>query len=90
MKIQGPSDVKRQIIQKLQNDFSPTFLEVIDESERHKGHQGYKEGHLTHVRVRISSKQLEKLSRITAHRLIYQALKTWIQEGLHAIAIEII
>ena len=40
-----------QIIDKtLREFFNPTFLEVIDESELHRGHVGFKEGTQTHFK----------------------------------------
>ena len=52
-----------QIINKtLRESFNPTFLEVIDESELHRGHTGFKEGTQTHFKILISAKIFEKMS----------------------------
>ena len=40
---------------KLRERFQPAFLEVVDESSRHAGHSGWKEGGETHFRIRISA-----------------------------------
>ncbi|GGA34976.1 BolA family protein [Pelagibacterium lentulum] len=73
----------------LRERFAPTELEVIDESERHHGHAGWREGGNTHFRVKIASLQLDALSRVEQHRAINAALKTQFDEGLHALAIEV-
>lgn len=69
----------------------PTFLEVIDESAAHAGHMGANaEGFGSHFRVRISSPLFAGKSRVARHRLVYDALQNFIDQGLHALAIEVI
>ena len=45
----------------LRECFEPIFLEVIDESESHRGHTGFKEGTQTHFKIVISAKIFEKM-----------------------------
>ena len=67
----------------------PTALDVIDESAAHAGHAGAgPEPFGTHFRVRISSPLFTNLSRVAQHRLVYDALRIFIDQGVHAIAIE--
>ena len=61
-------------------------LEVINESHLHAGHAGAGEG--SHFRVKIVSEQLTGLSRVARHRLVYDALRDVIPQGVHALAIE--
>ncbi|HMQ40781.1 MAG TPA: BolA family protein [Paracoccus sp. (in: a-proteobacteria)] len=68
---------------------SPTTLEVIDESEQHHGHAGWREGGQTHFRIRINAPELAPLSRIERHRLIHRTLGD-IVPRIHALAIEIV
>ncbi|MES2942409.1 MAG: BolA family protein [Pseudomonadota bacterium] len=69
----------------------PFFLEVTDESADHAGHMGANaEGFGTHFRVRIGSSAFVGKSRIACHRLVYDALQNFLDQGLHALAIEII
>lgn len=76
--------------QKLRETLHPTHLQVIDESAAHAGHAGANpQGRGSHFRVRIASPHFHGLSRVAAHRLVYDALRTFIDEGLHALAIEI-
>ena len=70
---------------------TPTQLEVLDESAAHAGHSGANaEGFGTHFRVRIASPAFAGKSRVARHRLVYDALQNFIDQGLHALAIEII
>jgi BolA family transcriptional regulator, general stress-responsive regulator len=67
----------------------PTWLEVIDESMAHAGHAGSDgTGSGTHFRVRIASPAFDGLSRIARHRLVYDALRSFVEQGVHALAIE--
>ena len=73
----------------LQQHFQPSFLEVIDESAQHAGHSGATEsGMNSHFRVRIASSQFENISRVQRHRLVYDSLQEFLDNGLHALAIE--
>ena len=77
--------------QQLSARLQPTHLEVIDESAEHAGHMGANaEGFGTHFRVRIASPAFTGKSRVARHRLVYDALQNFIDQGLHALAIEVI
>lgn len=68
---------------------SPTVLEVIDESADHAGHSGANgSGFGTHFRVRIASPLFTGKARVAQHRLVYDALRDFIDQGVHALAIE--
>jgi len=80
-------DLERQ----LQAQLQPTRLEVLDESAAHAGHSGANaEGYGSHFRIRIASPLFTGQSRVARHRLVYDALQNFIDQGLHALAIEII
>jgi BolA protein len=74
----------------LRQQLQPTALEVLDESWQHEGHAGANgTGFGTHFRVRIASPLFEGQSRVARHRLVYDALRNFIeQDGVHALAIE--
>ena len=44
----------------------------------------------THFRVRIESPVFTGKSRVARHRLVYDALQEYMDQGLHALAIEVI
>lgn len=72
----------------LRDAFAPSELEVIDESHRHEGHAGHRPGGETHFRIRIAAAAFREVSRVVAHRMIYEALEKEIEGGVHALAIE--
>lgn len=79
------------LARRLQERLSPAFLEVIDESAAHAGHAGaHASGRGTHFRVRLGGDRLARLSRVERHRLVYDALQDFLNQGLHALAIEIV
>lgn len=75
--------------EKLRQTLQPTALEVIDESAQHAGHVGSNGTDFgTHFRVRIASPLFTGQSRVACHRLVYDSLQVFIDQGVHAIAIE--
>lgn len=69
---------------------APSALDVLDESAAHAGHAGADgTGSGTHFRVRIASPLFAGRTRVAQHRLVYDALQSFIARGLHALAIEI-
>ena len=70
----------------LQHALSPLALAVQDDSHLHAGHAGAREGR--HFTVRVVSAAFNGLSRVARHRLVYDAARTLIAEGIHALAIE--
>lgn len=80
-----------EIEQQLRAQLHPSHLEVLDESAAHAGHSGANaEGYGTHFRIRIASPAFAGKSRVARHRLVYDAMQNFIDQGLHALAIEII
>ena len=84
-------DTARQIHVRLSERLQPSELQVLDESAAHAGHAGASpSGQGSHIRVRIASPAFAGLSRVRQHRLVYDALQDFIDQGLHALAIEVI
>ena len=78
-----------QLDRRLRERLAPTRLEVLDESHQHAGHAGANgTGFGTHFRVRIASHLFAGLSRVARHRLVYDSLQDFMDQGLHALAIE--
>ena len=76
---------------RLTAQLNPTKLEVLDENAAHAGHAGANsQGYGTHFRIRIASSKFSGKSRVARHRLVYDALQNYIDQGLHALAIEIL
>lgn len=79
--------VKDRINVRLRQALDPIILEVIDESHRHAGHAGSREGGETHFRVEVVSKAFTGKSRLERHRLVNGLLAEELKEQVHALAI---
>ena len=77
-----------RITRTLTEAFQPASLEVVDESDRHKGHAGARPGGETHFRIRITAEAFRGLNRVAMHRAVNEALADEFAAGLHALAIE--
>lgn len=78
-----------EIRQKLEQAFAPTRLEVVDESELHRGHAGYQEGGQSHFRVTLRSPALAGQSRLARHRAVHAALGADLIGRIHALALDL-
>jgi BolA protein len=72
----------------LQQQLQPSHLAIEDESHLHAGHAGA-QGGAGHYRIFIKSAAFSGLSRVQKHRLVYDALSTWMPHEIHALAIVI-
>ena len=76
---------------RLQQRLQPSALEVVDESADHAGHVGANaSGSGSHFRVRIASPLFAGKTRVQRHRLVYDAVQDFLDQGLHALAIELL
>lgn len=80
--------VTKTIEKKLYEALSPDHLEVIDESEGHRGHAGYREGGESHFRVVIRAKVFEGQTRVARQRMVMAALKEELAGPVHALSIQ--
>ena len=78
-----------QIEQNLADAFKPRELEVVDDSEAHRGHAGFQEGGESHFNVRIVSDAFEGMSRLQRHRAVHGAIGPEIIGRIHALALDI-
>jgi BolA protein len=78
-----------KIEERLRAAFQPRVLEVVDESERHRGHAGYPEGGESHFKVTIEGDAFAGLSRIARHRAVHEALGRDLVAEIHALALKI-
>ena len=76
----------KTIEERLTAEFSPSHLQVKDQSHLHAGHAGARDG-MGHFEVTIVTDAFEGRSRLERHRLIYAALGTLMQTDIHALKI---
>jgi BolA protein len=79
--------VKDSINEKLTAALSPALLVVIDDSESHRGHGGWREGGETHFSVEVVSEAFRGKSRVERHRMINTLLADELAGRVHALAI---
>lgn len=66
----------------------PSRLEILDESDQHRGHGGWREGGETHFRIRMASPAFAGLGHVARHRLVHNTLGD-IVPRIHALALEL-
>ena len=79
--------------QRLQKAFAPTFLKIVNESEKHRGHgQGPKGLGLaeTHFAIKMASARFVGLSRLDRHRLVFKVLADLMPDPIHALRLELV
>ena len=74
---------------RLREAFAPRRLDVIDDSESHRGHAGFQEGGESHYLVTIESERFAGMSRIAQHRAVHAALGPELMAEIHALALTI-
>ena len=71
----------------LEQGFTPESLEVEDESYKHVGHEGARDGR-GHFRVLIVSDIFAEMNLLQRHRSVYKALGEMMSTDIHALNIE--
>lgn len=75
-----------QIQAALTQALQPLSIDVLDDSHLHAGHEGAKSGR--HFSVHLRASCFNGLSHVQRHRLVYDALRDLIPQGIHALAIK--
>ena len=78
-----------QITTRLNDAFDPEHLDVVDESEMHRGHAGFQEGGESPFRVKMASSALAGQSRIAQHRAVHTAIGKQLMGEIHALALDL-
>lgn len=81
--------MKARIESKLREAFSPAQLEVVDESEQHRGHSGWREGGETHFRIHMVAEAMAGKSRVQRHRAVNHCLADELAERVHALGLDL-
>jgi BolA protein len=71
----------------LESALQPCALELEDQSHRHAGHAGARDGR-GHFRVRVVSEAFAGKLPLARHRIVYAALGELMQTDLHALSIQ--
>jgi BolA protein len=82
----GP--VADEIAQRLRAALAPTLLDVINDSDKHRGHAGHDGSGESHFTVVIEAPAFAGQSRLARQRAVNQALGDLLVERIHALAIK--
>ncbi len=81
--------IAEEIRARLDAAFAPRRLEVVDDSESHRGHAGWREGGETHFHVTIADEAFEPMNRVARHRAVHTALGPDLVSRIHALALTV-
>jgi BolA protein len=87
MHTQKTGPVATEMLARLNSALSPTSIELIDDSEQHRGHGGYNPAGESHFSLHIESPAFAGKSRVERQRMIYAALGELMRERVHALSI---
>lgn len=74
---------KQRIKNTITESLNPVELEIIDESEKHRGHKGLE----SHIKLLVVSDEFHDMPLIARHRLIKTLLETEFASGMHALSL---
>ena len=80
---------KQRIDKILSNKFNDFMLEIIDNSNLHKGHNNFTGNDETHIKIILTKKNKIPINTLNIHRLINNLLKDEFKTGLHSLEIKI-
>ena len=81
----GP--VASEMLRRLNSALSPTHVDLVDDSEQHRGHGGYNPSGESHFSLEIESAAFTGKSRVQRQRMVYHALGELMKERVHALQI---
>ena len=82
----GP--VAEQMKARLEAAFAPSRLEIVDDSENHRGHAGHREGGESHFTVVIEAGAFSGQNRVARQRMVYAALADELAGPVHALSVK--
>ena len=81
----GP--VASEMLRRLSSALCPSRIELVDDSEQHRGHGGYNPAGESHFTLRIESPAFAGKSRVERQRMVHKALGDLLDKRVHALSI---
>ena len=81
----GP--VATEMLRRLNSALTSTNIQLIDDSEQHRGHGGYNPAGESHFTLKIESPAFAGKNRVERQRMIYAALGDLMEARVHALSI---
>ncbi len=88
--VKKPMKLEIFIRERLQADFTPESLDVVNESAKHRGHVGDDGTGQTHFAVRLVSSAFTGQTRVVRQRAVHAALREAFARGLHALSLTLL
>ncbi|HEY8592581.1 MAG TPA: BolA family protein [Sphingomicrobium sp.] len=86
MNAQRTGPVATEMLRRLES-LQPSRIELVDDSEKHRGHGGYNPEGESHFSLAIESASFAGKNRVERQRMVYAALGDLMKERVHALAI---
>lgn len=87
MSLTSTGPVAAEMIRRLESHLAPTRINLVDDSEKHRGHGGYNPAGESHFSLTIESAAFAGKSRVERQRMIHKALADLLHERVHALSI---
>jgi BolA protein len=87
MNAQTTGPVATEMLRRLNSALSPTNIELVDDSEQHRGHGGYNPAGESHFSLAIESAAFSGKNRVERQRMVYAALGDLMRGRVHALSI---
>lgn len=88
MNVASTGPVATEMLQRLSSAFPEAKVELIDDSEKHRGHGGYNPAGESHFTLLIESPDFVDKSRVERQRMVYAALGELVGNRVHALSIK--
>ena len=88
MSLTSTGPIAAEMNRRLTLALAPVSLELVDDSEQHRGHGGYNPAGESHFTLRICSVAFAGKSRVERQRMVYNALGELMDERVHALSIK--
>jgi len=72
--------------EKLEDALSPAVLEIVDDSESHRGHGGFREGGESHFNMKLVADAFKGVSRVARQRMVMDVLTEELAGPVHALS----
>ena len=88
MSLTSTGPVAAEMTRRLTAALDPTRLQLVDDSEQHRGHGGYNPAGESHFSLAIESPLFAGKSRVERQRMVYAALGDLMDQRVHALSIK--
>ncbi len=85
-----PRPVAAEIARRIRAALHPLRLEIVDESERHRGHAGWREEGETHFTLIVVSRDFAGMSRLARQRRVHELLGDLLRTRIHALSLRLL